>query len=214
MVHSVRYASASLSDAEPLRVPVILGTAREGNATKHVARHVVERLSARGGVDARLIDPAELPLGHVGDPRHAADPEAPALRDFVRTIEAADAFVIVTPEYNWGIPGALKDTIDHLKEEWARKPFGIVSTGGLAGGLRAADHLRQVVSGVGGVVVPAHVIVPYVWNAFGADGPTSEEDAWESRFDAFFTDVEWYARALQTARSPKAAPIVAEVVEA
>lgn len=184
-----------------LYFPVILGTVREGRASLRVAQYVTQRLARRPDVEARLFDPAELPFGNLVRREWEMDPAPPAVAAFVREMGRADGFVIVTPEYNYGIPGALKNLLDHLFDEWNRKPFALVGCGALAGGVRALDQLRQVIAGLQAIVVPPHVYFPNVHATFGPDGPTVEADAWEKRLDRMFSELEWYARALQRARS-------------
>jgi hypothetical protein len=65
-------------------------------------------------------------------------------RDWANRVDNADGFIFITPEYNHGYPAPLKNAIDHLYREWGHKPAAIVSYGGLAGGYRAAEQLRQV----------------------------------------------------------------------
>ena len=189
----------------PLFIPVIYGTVREGRRSIGVARFVHERLAKRADIEARLYDPRELPFGDLVAREWEMDPQPPEVARFVREMARADAFVIVTPEYNYGIPGALKNVLDHLYDEWNRKPFGLVGAGGVSGGLRALDNLRQVVSGLGAVVVPRHLPVPFVQKEFTEDGP-NDADKWAGRVDALLDEVEWYARALKPAREAVTSP--------
>ena len=183
-----------------LNVPVILGTERDGRQSEALARFVLARVQARTGIHAYLVDPALHGFGNlkarakdVGD---AADPE---VRSFIEQMHAADAFVVVTPEYNYSFPGALKNLLDVTFRPWNRKPFGLVGCGGMSGGLRAIDSLRQVVAGLGAVCVPAHVAVQGIEKAFGPDGPTDPK--LQGRVDGFLDEVLWYAEALKAARA-------------
>ena len=130
------------------------------------------------------------------------EPRDPKASEFVREMARADGFVLVTPEYNHGIPGTLKNVLDHLYDQWVRKPFGIVSAGGYAGGLRAAEQLRMVAAGVEAIAIPAQVSVVSVEETWDDHGPKSAPDAWGKRFDRFYGELEWYARALRAARAP------------
>jgi NAD(P)H-dependent FMN reductase len=185
-----------------MQVPVILGTVREGRQSEHLARFVLARLAAREGVRTRLVDPRDLPFGNLLGRALDAGPETPEpLAGFIREMHEADGFVVVTPEYNYSFPGALKNLLDVTFKPWNRKPFGLVACGGMSGGLRAVDALRQVVSGLGAVTVPAHLSVPAISRAFGPDGPAADRDDWERRTDRFLDEVLWYARALRAARA-------------
>ncbi|MEK6976613.1 MAG: NADPH-dependent FMN reductase [Candidatus Thermoplasmatota archaeon] len=185
-----------------LNIPVILGTERDGRQSEHLARFVVARLQARTGMHAVLIDPG---LHHFGNLRtRAMDVEQapnPEVRSFIEQMHAADGFVIVTPEYNFSFPGALKNLLDVTFKPWNKKPFGLVGCGGISGGMRAIDSLRQVVSGLGAVCVPAHVPVQFIGKTFGPDGPLVEAEAWTKRVDSFLDEVLWYAEALKAARA-------------
>lgn len=183
-----------------LDIPVILGTVREGRHSEHVARYVHGRLSERSGVQSAFVDPRDIPLGNLVARVWEMD-APPALLAYVQAMERADAFVIVTPEYNHGIPGALKNLLDVTYKEWNRKPFGLVGCGGISGGLRAIEMLRQVVSGLGAVSVPAHLPVPFVKKTFDAAGPIEGREDWDRRTDKFLDEVQWYAKALQDART-------------
>lgn len=193
-----------------LNIPVILGTVREGRQSENVARYVHARLAARPGTTSPFIDPRDHDFGNLkGRVIDLPDPAKPVagppisddLVTFIKAMHAADGFVIVTPEYNYSFPGALKNLLDATLKPWNRKPFALIGCGGVSGGLRAIDSLRQVVAGVGGVTVPNHVSVQGVSNNFGPAGPTSEADAWNKRLDSLLHDVEWYAKALKAARS-------------
>ncbi|MCI4344490.1 MAG: NAD(P)H-dependent oxidoreductase [Thermoplasmata archaeon] len=183
-----------------LYLPVLYGTTREGRVSIHVAQYAVQRLARRPGVETRLFDPRDLPLGNLVLRQWERRPPVPAIEEFSAEMSRADGFLIVTPEYNYGMPGALKNMIDHLYKEWNRKPFAFVGAGGLSGGLRAIDQLRQVVSGIGAITVPTHLAVHQVAKAFGPEGPLSAADEFPVKFDRLFDELEWYARALKAPR--------------
>lgn len=185
-----------------LFLPVLLGTVRAGNRSEHVARYVAGWLGARPGVETALVDPRALPFGNLVAREWEMDPRPPEVARFVEEMGRADGFVLVCPEYNYGYPGALKNLLDAVYREWNRKPFVLVGVGGVSGGLRVVDQLRQVVSGLGAVTVPAHVPVTYVAKAFGPEGPV-EPETWGPRFDKLFDELEWYARALRAARDAR-----------
>lgn len=185
-----------------LDLPVLLGTVRRGRRSEHLARFVLARMQARPGVAAELVDPAEHGFGNLEaralDVDQAQDPEVAA---FIRRMHAADGFAIVTPEYNYSFPGALKNLLDATLRPWNRKPFALIACGGVSGGQRAIDALRQVVAGVGGVTVPAHLGVQDIGRTFGPDGPLSDAADWARRVDGVLDELAWYAEALKAARA-------------
>jgi len=115
-------------------------------------------------------------------------------------MDRGDGSVLVTPESNHGIPGPLKNLLDHLYDQWNRKPFGLVGAGGMYGGARAVDGLRLVVPGLEGFSIPGMIGVTQVETRFAEGGPASDRAGSERRFDRFFAELEWYARAVQRAR--------------
>lgn len=148
----------------PSTLQIIIGSTRPGRVGPAVAEWFTQLAQLDGTFDVELIDLAQAGLPLLDEPRH------PRLREYThdhtkawsRTIERADAYVFVHPEYNFGVNAALKNALDYLLHEWRDKPAGLVSYGGVSGGLRAAQMLKQIVSALGLMVVPASVTVPFV----------------------------------------------------
>jgi len=185
-----------------LYLPILYGTVREPRHSIGVARFALEVLRARPAVETRLFDPRDLRLGDLVTREWEMETRPPVLEEFVREMGRADGFVIVTPEYNHSYPGALKNMIDHLYDEWNRKPFALVTAGGVVGGARAAIALREVLVGVEAIAIPAQLSVPTVQETFDEDGPRTQREVWTRRLHRVFDELEWYARALRPARSP------------
>lgn len=183
-----------------LQIAVLLGTVREGRQSENVAKFVMDRLKARS-VEAVLIDPAQLEFGDLAHKALDTETATGAKKQFVDQMTAMDGFVIVTPEYNYSFPGALKNLLDVTHKPWNRKPFGLVGAGGVSGGLRAIDSLRQVIAGLAAIVVPAHIPVQFVAKTFGPEGPLVDAEGWTKRIDRFLDEVLWYAEALKAARA-------------
>jgi NAD(P)H-dependent FMN reductase len=142
---------------------VIAGSTRPGRRGIAVARWIEQLARQHGGFDVELIDLGELGLPVMDEPNH------PRLRQYVNqhtkdwsvTVNRADAFVFVTPEYNHSFPAALKNALDYLSAEWADKPAGLVSYGGVSAGLRAATALKPVLAALRMVPVVEAVSVPF-----------------------------------------------------
>ena len=106
-----------------------------------------------------FVDLAELSLPYMDEPNH------PSLRKYTKQhtfdwsarVDAADAFLFVTPEYNYSFSPALKNAIDFLNKEWWRKPLGFVSYGGVSGGTRGVAAIMPITSALGLVRVGANV---------------------------------------------------------
>ncbi|MFF3861408.1 NADPH-dependent FMN reductase [Streptomyces sp. NPDC002209] len=126
-------------------IGIVLGSTRPNRVGDQVARWVHDHASRRTDADFELLDLRDHPLPHLDEPmppslgqyRHEHT------RRWAATIAAFDGFVIVTPEYNHGIPGVLKNALDHLYAEWNNQALGLVSYGA-AGGVRSAEQLRLV----------------------------------------------------------------------
>jgi NAD(P)H-dependent FMN reductase len=127
---------------------IIVASTRPGRIGLPVATWFREQAHAHGGFEVEWVDLAEWNLPFFDEPHH------PRLRRYTREhtlrwstlIDAADVFVIVTPEYNHGFTAPLKNAIDYLHYEWAYKPVGLVSYGGVSGGTRAVQLLKPVLS--------------------------------------------------------------------
>lgn len=107
---------------------------------------------------------------------------------------------MVTPEYNHSYPASLKAAIDWHFTQWQAKPVGFVSYGGMSGGLRAVEHLRQVFAELHAVTVRETVSFHGAWARFGPDGQPSEPDACTAAATAMLDQLAWWGNALQDAR--------------
>jgi NAD(P)H-dependent FMN reductase len=184
----------------PVALPVIQGTLREDNETEDVAAYTLERLQGHEEVSSTLIDPAEVGLGDLDRRLSRKEQLSDAEQRFLDQVTEADGFALVTPEYNHGYPGALKNIIDHVYEPWNRKAFGLVTVGGSTGGVRCEEQLRGVVTGgLAGTVVPRGINVPHPADTFDAEGPADPE-TWESRFDRLAEQLVVYAEAMREVR--------------
>ena len=174
---------------DPIRLAVVVASVRAGRIAPTVADWFVSTARRRGEFDIDVLDLAEIPL-----PQDLSG--GPGAEAFTRRIGAADAFVMVTSEYNHGYPAALKTAIDTVKHEWRTKPVGFVSYGGLSGGLRAVEQLRQVVVEVHMVPVRQSVSFHRVKHAFAADGTTSDEAAIDGA-ERMLDQLAWWARTVR-----------------
>ena len=186
----------------PLTIPVILGSVRAERVGIRVARYVVRKLEARGHAPI-LIDPVEyrLPLLDKMYKEFPAGGAPEPLERLANTFKSADAFVIVSAEYNHSIPPPLSNLLDHFLEEYFFKPSAIVcySAGGF-GGVRAAMQLRAMLAELGMPSIPSLLPFPRAQEALDLDGKPSAE--WiDKSADRFLGELEWYAGALKDARA-------------
>ena len=130
-----------------IRIAIVVGTTRPGRKADNVARWVYENARKRTDAEFEIVDIADfaLPLLDEPVPPSRGNYSKPHTKAWSAKIASFDAFVFVTPEYNHGIPGSLKNAIDYLYREWNNKAAGFVSYGG-ALGARAVEQLRLVLA--------------------------------------------------------------------
>ena len=182
-------------------IPIILGSTRRNRESIKVAKFALNSLQQAAGVETELLDLKALDFPIMEERLRFRDDPPPGMTEFSAKISRADALLIVTPEYNNGYPGVLKNALDYLYPEYRRKPFGIitVSAGGF-GGVLCLASLRQVVLALGGVPIPASLPVSKVQESFDAGGQPSDP-AFLKRAGAFFTELLWFTEALARQRS-------------
>jgi NAD(P)H-dependent FMN reductase len=188
-----------------MKVAVIYGSTRPGRFCDTVVRWTVERLAASGLFQLDVIDPADPPKGPNADPAakpadDAAIAELPSL-SLRERLAHADAFVIVTPEYNHGYPAPLKALIDSYGAEWHAKPVAFVSYGGASGGLRAVEQLRLVFAELHAVTIRDSVSFPGAWEQFDSSGSLLNPERAQRGMQTLLARLNWWAAALRSARS-------------
>jgi NAD(P)H-dependent FMN reductase len=181
---------------------VIIGSTRPGRAGLPIAEWFIARARDHGAFDIHVADLAALDLPLLDEPNH------PRLRRYLHqhtkswseTVDAADAFVIVTPEYNYGYPAAVKNAIDYLHEEWKYKPVGFVSYGGVAAGTRAVQQLKQVVTTLKMFPVFESVSIPFHTQFIDEDGRVQANEVMEQAADAMLGELVRTESALRPLR--------------
>ena len=185
----------------PLDLLIFYGSVRRDRQGIRAARFILEACRARGH-NATLVDPLEerLPLLDRMYKEYQPGQAPEVLERLAGKLKAADAFIIVSGEYNHSIPPALSNLLGHFLEEYFWRPSAIVcySAGGF-GGVRAAMQLRAMLCELGTPSIPSLFPVPRVQDAFDDDGhPRDDRD--RARAGRFLDELEWYAHALKTAR--------------
>jgi NAD(P)H-dependent FMN reductase len=162
-----------------MRIMIIVGSVRPGRIGLPIARWVEQHAQAREDVEVDFVDLAELALPLMDEPNH------PRLQQYTHPhtvawserVQAADAIILVTPEYNYSYSPALKNALDYLHREWWRKPVGYVSYGGVSGGTRGVVALTVVTSALGMVRTGAAVEINFAGQHIhdGVFEPTEKE---------------------------------------
>ena len=186
------------------RLTVIIGSTRPGRAGLPIAVWFGDRARSHPGFDVDVVDLAELNLPLLDEPNH------PRLRQYLyqhterwsALVDASDAFVIVTPEYNHGYPAALKNAIDYLQKEWCDKPVGFVSYGGVSAGTRAVQQLKQVVTTLKMLPVSEAVSIPFHPQFIAADGRLQANEIMEMAAGAMLDELVRVEGALRPLRQP------------
>jgi NAD(P)H-dependent FMN reductase len=147
------------------KLEIIIASTRPGRVGLPIGQWVEAEARTHGGfAEVELVDLAAVNLPFMDEPNHPrlAQYTQQHTRDWSAKVSEADAFVFVTPEYNYGYTAPLKNAIDYLHHEWHYKPAGIVSYGGVAAGTRAAQMLKQVLTTLKVTPVVEAVSIPFV----------------------------------------------------
>ncbi len=179
----------------PLRLAVVVGSTREGRFAPVVTNWFASQAEQRDDMTVDVVDLAEarLPVVLTREP-------APEVAALAPRLDAADAFVVVTPEYNHAYPASLKNAIDWHYTQWQAKPVGFVSYGGLAGGLRAVEQLRLVFAELHAVTIRETVSFHNAWDQFDADGQPKDTAGPNAAAKTMLDQLAWWAQALRDAR--------------
>ena len=184
------------------RLSIIIGSTRPGRAGLPIADWFTDRARGHGGFEIDVVDLAELNLPMLDEPNH------PRLRQYTHQhtkewsarVAGADAFVIVTPEYNHGYSAAVKNAIDYLHHEWHYKPVGFVSYGGVAAGTRAMQQLKQVVTALRMLPLTDAVNIPFHTQFLDDDGRVQANEVMEQAADVMLDELLRVAEALRPLR--------------
>lgn len=194
--------SAAMANPAPLAIAVLLGSVRRDRMGIRAARLVTRELERRGHA-VHLVDPLDLQLPLL-DRMYKEHPPGAApepLERLAALYRQVDGFLVVSAEYNHGIPPALKNLLDHFLEEYFWRPSGIVCySAGPFGGVRAAMQLRMTLAELGMPSVPSLLPIPRIGSTLDEDGRAAEAIVDKST-NRFLDEFLWYARALAQARA-------------
>lgn len=182
--------------SDPLHVAVITGSTREGRFGPTVSSWFLQQTTCRDDLTVDAIDLGEARLPDALS--HEPTPEVAAVSP---RLAAADAFVVVTPEYNHSFPASLKSAIDWHYAEWLAKPVGFVAYGGIAGGLRAVEQLRQVFAELHAVTLRDTVSFHAAGELFDETGGLREPDKPAAAAKVMLDRLVWWGHALRDART-------------
>jgi len=181
---------------------IIIASTRPGRKGPSVASWIVEKAKDYKEFNVELLNLAVINLPMMDEPEH------PRLKKYQHEhtkkwsniINGADAFIFVTAEYNYGYPAPLKNAIDYLSKEWAYKPLGFVSYGGIAAGTRALQSLRGVVSAVKLIAIDPAVNIPFFAHHIDEHGIFKPNDSLNHSSDNLFQELLKWAPVLKEMR--------------
>ncbi|MGZ4626811.1 MAG: NADPH-dependent FMN reductase [Kineosporiaceae bacterium] len=157
---------------------VVIASTRPGRIGEPFARWFVPIAEKHGAFDVEVVDLAAVNLPFMDEPKHPrlGQYQHEHTKRWSATVSRGDAFVFVTPEYNYGYNAVLKNAIDYLHHEWANKAVGFLSYGGVAAGTRSVQQLRQVLSALRVVTSVEAVNVPFAAQFLDEDREVQAND--------------------------------------
>lgn len=189
-----------------LKIKIILGSTRRNRFSDKPGNWIFEEAEKKEGVDVELLDLRDWPFPFYNEPISPATVKDGAypneiVRKWAEKIRGADAFIIVTPEYNHSTSAVLKNALDSVYAEWNNKPVGFVAYGSV-GGARAVEHLRGIAVELQMAPVRSTVHIPQPWNLLDENGnlKSGALDPFKNSAESLLNQLIWWAKALRTAR--------------
>lgn len=193
-----------------MKIQIIIGSTRQNRFGEKPAHMLFEEAKKRKDIEFELIDLRDWPLPFFDEPTSPSMMEM-MKKDYVSKlgkkwagkIGEADGYIIVTPEYNHGYSAVLKNALDYVYKEWNKKPVAFLSYGGISGGTRAVQQLRQVVLELQMVPIRAGVHIPMYWEHLDEKG-NLKADAVKG-IEAMLDQLIWWTKILKDAREKETA---------
>ncbi|HEY1941369.1 MAG TPA: NAD(P)H-dependent oxidoreductase [Roseiarcus sp.] len=184
-----------------LKLSVIVGSTRPGRIGDVIGQWFHARAVQNGKFDVELIDLAKIDLPMYNEPKHPSlqSYEHDHTKRWATIVGAADAYVFVTPEYNYGPPPALVNALNYVYKEWNYKPAGFVSYGGISGGMRAVQVEKLILTTLKVVPLLEAVVVPMA-PQFLVDGQFRGSELHEKAAAVMLDELFRWAEALKTLR--------------
>lgn len=186
-----------------LKLNIIIASTRPGRVGPSIANWIETQARAHGGFDVELVDLADfnLPLlDEATHPRLQHYEHAPT-RNWSASVAAADAYVFVTPEYDFFPPASIINAVQVLLKEWAYKAAGVVCYGGVSAGMRSAQELRQLLGNVNVHALPQTVPIPFFSQHIDAEGTFNATEPMEQGATLMLDELHKWATALKPLRN-------------
>ncbi|MDO8522411.1 MAG: NAD(P)H-dependent oxidoreductase [bacterium] len=198
-----------MTDANVLKVKIILGSTRPTRFSEYAGGWILEQAKKITGIEPEILDLRDYVMPFFNEPVSPSYKQEPykneAVARFTSKIAEGDAFIIITPEYNHATSGVLKNALDWVYQEWNNRPVGFVAYGSV-GGARAVEQLRLVAVELRMVPVRNAVHINSHWMLLDEKGvlKTGALDSYQGAAEGLLTQLVWWAKALQAARSTQA----------
>ena len=184
----------------PLRLNIVIASTRPGRVGPSVAAWFHEVAKKDGAFDVHLVDIADFDLPVFDEPRHPSMQQHEHTRRWSESVAAADAFVLVTPEYNFGPTPALLNALNYVYKEWNYKPAAFVSYGGVSGGIRAVQVTKLTLTTLKMVPIMESVTIPFV-SEHVKDGRFEPQEIHAKSAEALLNELHRWAGALKPLRA-------------
>lgn len=186
---------------EPLTIGIIVGSVREGRMSLPIANWVKAQIDARDEFAADLLDLAEWQLPMFAEPNPPATGKytGEKQRAWAATISPLDGYILIAPEYNHGISAVLKNALDTVAAEWAKKPVAFVAHGGM-GGARSVEQLREVTAALAMAPLSGAVHLQGAHKLREGDRFNAGDDE-NRRLGKLFDELDWWGWVLRAARN-------------
>jgi azobenzene reductase len=180
-----------------LKISIILASSRIGRQSHKPANYLLKRLNENQNVQAELLDLAEYNFP-ILEERLAYHPHpSEKLKEFSKKLTESDSIIFVSPEYNSGYSGLLKNTVDYFRIEYSKKPIGVVSvSAGALGGINASTQMQLLVLGLGGYPMPLKLLIPNVQKTFDEEGNITDSTI-EKNSKKFLDEFIWFSGAIR-----------------
>jgi NAD(P)H-dependent FMN reductase len=195
-----------------LKLHTVIASTRPGRIGPGIAKWFNDYVGEHGKFEPKLVDLADFNLPLLDEPAH------PRMQQYTKdhtkawskSVQSADAFVFVTPEYNYGPPPSLVNALNYLVLEWNYAPVGIVSYGGVSGGLRSAQAIKPLVGALKMMAIPEGVPLPMVFAHLDEQKNFKAEEIHRTSAKAMLDEMHRWAEALQPLRAQIKAPVSAK----
>ncbi|MFL5222368.1 MAG: NADPH-dependent FMN reductase [Microvirga sp.] len=193
------------------KLHIIIGSTRPGRIGPSIAQWFSDYTAEHGKFEPVLVDLAEFNLPVFDEPEHPMKQNYrhAHTKAWAASVSAADAFVFVTPEYNYAPPPALVNAFNYLSREWNYTPVGFVSYGGISGGLRSVQVAKQIVTTLKMMPIPEGVPMPMVFQNLDETGNLNAPDIYKTSAATMLEELFRWTEALKSLRAERKTPLKA-----